>query len=205
MKRTLPLAVVAAAVLPVALGAQTVRDGLWVEMGAGGGWNLVRGLESGGFPRSAGHLRVGATPGERFRIGMEAIGWWRSSDVADELQNHVFSALNVGVVSVFYPLVDRPWYLNAGLGYATSDVSVVVGDDVLRLPSRTRHGGIGVTLGAGMEAPLVANRLHFTIGATWGGQFYAWQAHQLQRLRDYNYLVVTAGLRVGLTQRVTSP
>ena len=107
------------------VAAQEPRDGFWISLGAGGGWNLARNISDETKPGVAGYLRLGWAVDPHVLLGGEAIFWGR------EQSEQLFTRGNLTFTGLYYPTVSKRLFLKLSLGVAfldffpTSDSTVV--------------------------------------------------------------------------------
>jgi hypothetical protein len=107
------------------VAAQEPRNGFWISLGAGGGWNLARNISDETKPGVAGYLRLGWAVDRHVLLGGEAIFWGR------EQSEQLFTRGNVTLTGLYYPMVTKRLFLKLSLGMAfldffpTSDSTVV--------------------------------------------------------------------------------
>jgi hypothetical protein len=96
-------------------GAQESRDGFWISLGVGGGWNLARNIGDETKPGVAGYLRLGWAVTPQVLFGGEAIFWGR------EQSEQLFTRGNVTLTGLYYPVASRGLFLKLSLGVAFLD------------------------------------------------------------------------------------
>lgn len=131
------------ACLAAPLAAQGARRaGPWLAAGLGHGsaqltCSICTGGRDGG---TSGFLRAGATLSRQFLLGVEVLGWYRSTGPADYLLT------SMQAVALVYPVPSRGFYLKAGLGLAQYKAT----DDQDEVFSRA----LAAQVGAGYEVPV---------------------------------------------------
>jgi hypothetical protein len=108
------LALVAGAA-PASAQQEPGRDGFWIALGAGGGWNLARNIADETKPGVAGSLRLGWAIDSDILLGGEAIFWGR------EQSSQLFTRGNVTVTGLYYPVGASGVFLKLSLGVAFLD------------------------------------------------------------------------------------
>ncbi len=107
------IALLVGAADPVA--AQEPRDGFWISLGAGGGWNLARNISDETKPGVAGYFRMGWAVDPDVLLGGEAIFWGR------EQSEQLFTRGNVTLTGLYYPVGRKGLFLKLSLGVAFLD------------------------------------------------------------------------------------
>jgi hypothetical protein len=122
--------------------AQNRRDGQWLAVGLGGGFDQVACGVCAGNPEPgiAGFVRFGGTIGERLLLGGEFNGWTRDADDTRQLLG------SLSAIALFYAGPEARFHVKAGLGavgYRASED----GDALSAL-------SFGVTSGIGYDLPI---------------------------------------------------
>ncbi|UCF40303.1 MAG: hypothetical protein JSW43_11285 [Gemmatimonadota bacterium] len=116
--RALPfLGVIAllAGAVPVSAQEEPAREGFWVSLGVGGGWNLARNISDETKPGVAGYVRLGWTVDPDILLGGEAIFWGRQQT------SQLFTRGDVALTGLYYPVGRRGLFLKLSLGVAFLD------------------------------------------------------------------------------------
>ncbi len=119
------------------------HEGFWIGFGLGGGATGGSNAQGG----AAAYLRMGGTPTDLLLVGGELIGWGRTEN------NVTVSQGNAAADILFYPSLNRGFFLKAGLGFATATTSATSGN----LTLTSTENGLGTTLGAGFDLKLGRN------------------------------------------------
>jgi hypothetical protein len=144
--------------------------------------DICRAENNGGW---AARGALGTTLGTRLRLGAEIHGW---TDLTDDIR---FRFISVTPAVYWHPSPNRvPYFLMAGLGYASYKAS----DDNEVISS----SGLGVTLGLGLELPLVG-RYRLTPFGSYTGSFLANLKHDRTDITSARLSLFQLGL--GLTRR----
>jgi hypothetical protein len=107
------IALLVGAAAPAA--AQEPRDGFWVSLGVGGGWNLARNISDETKPGVAGYFRLGWAVDPHVLLGGEAIFW------GHEQSEQLFTRGNLTFTGLYYPMVSKRLFLKLSLGLAFLD------------------------------------------------------------------------------------
>lgn len=145
-----PLIVSLLAPLPAAAQRVAVHEGFWISFGVGGGWaddDFFDRME----PGFGMHLRMGGTPGQRFLVGGEVIGWLAEDADSD---TEVFRG-QVQLVGLFYPSERGGLFLKGGAGFATRTADTRLPDSDLTLSLDSE--GFGLDAGVGWDLQLSRN------------------------------------------------
>lgn len=141
--RILPLALVClVAAEPLASQQPARRGGQWLGFGVGTGFGRVSCpiCQANRKGSISGYVKAGGTLNRRTLLGMEASGWMRSEDGADELMVALAGSV------YWYPNSRKRLFYKAGLGvmhYKTDDG-----------PNRLTSTAFGPQLGAGYDMPI---------------------------------------------------
>lgn len=124
--------------IPTTLSAQdgSATRGLWLGAGLG-----VGAAEEGGAGLAF-YGRLGATPSERLRAGVEVIG----------VTDRVVTSLNAAFSLLLHPAPSSDFFVKAGAGLAHASSSIAFSGGTLG--GDTSESGIGLTLGAGYDISL---------------------------------------------------
>jgi hypothetical protein len=95
--------------------AQESRDGFWISLGAGGGWNLARNIADETRAGLAGYVRMGWSIDPHILLGGEAIFWGR------EQSAQLFTRGNVALTGLYYPVARQGLFLKLSMGMAFLD------------------------------------------------------------------------------------
>jgi len=122
--------------------AQGRRDGQWLAVGLGGGFDQVACSVCAGTPKPgpAGLVRFGGTLGDRVLLGGELDAWTRSDDGVRQLMGALMA------IVLLYPDANARFHVKAGLG-AVGFRASEDGDDLTAL-------SFGVTGGLGYDLPI---------------------------------------------------
>lgn len=125
------------------------RRGFWLSFGLGAGQERLN-LNGDGLGYSDPltkptlSLRLGGTPSESFRLGVEAMAWFNENGDALETLSSLM------LVGHLYPAREAGFHLRGGGGIARSAVEYDFFDS-------TGDTGLAATIGAGWELPLGRN------------------------------------------------
>ncbi len=125
-----------------------VRKGFWIGFGLGAGVNLSEGLDGKQLWGGNGYLRMGGTTKSNLLLGGEAIGWGVEDDHDGTIQRG-----NVHFVAMWYPNVQKGFYLKGGVGGASIGRAIHSGNTT----TSTSKGGFGTGLGLGYELQIGRN------------------------------------------------
>ncbi len=125
------------------------RGGFWLALGAGAGQERLNlnGDDLGysdPLYKPTLSLRMGGTPSQMFRMGVEAFAWFNEVDDATETLSSLM------LVGQLYPAPNVGFHLRGGGGVARSAVNYDFFDD-------TGDTGLAATIGAGWELTLSRN------------------------------------------------
>jgi opacity protein-like surface antigen len=131
----------------VELGEPAVRGGFFLQGGLGAGREQYKFSDETEFTEPLTKptltLRLGGTPDEHARVGLELFGWAAETDEGDESFGAVLGTIQ------FYPLRNAGLWLKAGGGYAESRVDFLDPDFF-----DATETGFAWTVGAGYEIQL---------------------------------------------------
>jgi hypothetical protein len=142
--RILPLALVCLLAAPPLASQKPAprRGGQWLGIGVGSGFGRVSCpiCQANRKGSISGYVKAGGTLNRRTLLGMEANGWMRSDDGADELMVALAGS------AYWYPNSRKRLFYKAGIGvmhYKTDDG-----------PNRLTSTAFGPQLGAGYDVPI---------------------------------------------------
>jgi len=155
MRRLAGAAVLALVFAAAPLAAQDGQrhEGWWGSLGAGVGLNLSENSEGERLSGLTVFGRGGYALAQKWLVGADLIGWYRSKDGVDLTRGLV------GGTVLFYPSVNGGFYFKGSIGGAFSRVSAGVASD-------GTTWGFGSALGLGYDIHL-GSSIYLTVAADW--------------------------------------
>ncbi len=143
------------------------RQGFWLSLGGGGGWN-------DGMRGASGYLRMGGTPNEHVQFGFQVLRWWRVDNRV------VYGRTSVAATAQIFPFSSsehgrspkKDWHLRGGFGIASVDhimsgMAINLGTGIdLGMDGRF-FVTPGVDVLVQMYRHLTNTAVLFTMGLTW--------------------------------------
>ncbi|HEY2824967.1 MAG TPA: hypothetical protein VGI83_05425 [Gemmatimonadales bacterium] len=126
---------------------ERAHDGFWISFGVGGGRNYNKDLDGADLNGGGAYIRLGGTPSEQLLLGAELIGWSRNEN------GGTLGRGNVTFTAMFYPARHGDFFLKAGVGGSSMQISSSFGGGTVT----QSQNGSGETFGAGLDLRMGGN------------------------------------------------